>query len=324
MTARHGLGPHVVGQRIVLRHLVPGETGPSGGPLLTDVLGVCERWDDSAVAVRTAAGELRVVPLAQIVTGKPVPRRPAIRHRVSAREAESHVAALFPGMQTEVLGGWLLRLHPDPALAQVKRPNSLLAVGDPGAPVAELASRARAAYAGAGRRPLAHVEPGSPADRALRDLGWVPLGPETYAYQLASVAHLRRDLRAMPEDLAAAVEIEERDGTVEATVSGPDGLIGRGRAGLSRDWIGLHGLHVEESHRRRGVGRALVAALVDWGAEHGARTAWLHVDEANIDALRAYDSYGFATHHVMSYLTSPVFSAGAGAADAAAIRASRL
>jgi hypothetical protein len=35
------LGPHVVGQRVVVRRVVHGETGPSGGPALTDLLGTC-------------------------------------------------------------------------------------------------------------------------------------------------------------------------------------------------------------------------------------------------------------------------------------------
>ncbi|MFZ2503705.1 MAG: GNAT family N-acetyltransferase [Nocardioides sp.] len=313
----HRLGPHVVGQRVVIRRVLPGERGPSGGPAMTDILGVCERWDGVEVAVRRADGAVSVIPIGDIVTGKPVPPRPAIRHRVSAREAETHTAALFPGLHVEPLGGWLLRLHPDPALAHVKRPNSLLAVGDPGGDVAELARRALETYAAAGRRPLAHVEVASAGEQALRQLGWESLGPETYAFQLASVAHLRRDLTALdpahevvlaPGEVAlgeVAGEVTEEATTLTATVGGALGVIGRGRAAISGDWIGLHALEVDPAHRRRGVGRALVAALVGWGAECGARTAWLHVAEDNLSALRAYDSYGFSTHHVMRYLTLP-------------------
>ena len=39
-------------ERVVVRRLVRGETGPSGGPAMTDVLGVCESWTDGVVVVR--------------------------------------------------------------------------------------------------------------------------------------------------------------------------------------------------------------------------------------------------------------------------------
>ena len=35
------LGPHVVGERVVVRRLLRGETGPTGGPAFTDLLGTC-------------------------------------------------------------------------------------------------------------------------------------------------------------------------------------------------------------------------------------------------------------------------------------------
>ena len=50
----HGLGPHVVGQRVVVRRVVRGETGPSGGPAMTDVLGICTSW--AGRRLRGAAG----------------------------------------------------------------------------------------------------------------------------------------------------------------------------------------------------------------------------------------------------------------------------
>ncbi|WP_147384760.1 hypothetical protein [Nocardioides cavernaquae] len=81
------LGPHVVGQRIVVRRLVPGETGPTGGPAFTDVLGVCVAWDPCVV--RTDRGTV-TIPLAEIVSGKPVPPRPSQRLRAGFGECEAH------------------------------------------------------------------------------------------------------------------------------------------------------------------------------------------------------------------------------------------
>jgi hypothetical protein len=82
------LGPHVVGQRIVVRRLVPGETGPTGGPAFTDVLGICVSWDPCVV--ETATGARVVIPLAEIVSGKPVPPRPSVRMRAGFGECEAH------------------------------------------------------------------------------------------------------------------------------------------------------------------------------------------------------------------------------------------
>ncbi|HET7351353.1 MAG TPA: hypothetical protein VFJ28_10485 [Marmoricola sp.] len=73
------LGPHVVGHRVVVRRVVRGETGPSGGPAMTDVLGTCESWEDGVVTVRREDGTEVEIAVADIVSGKPVPPRPRRR-----------------------------------------------------------------------------------------------------------------------------------------------------------------------------------------------------------------------------------------------------
>ena len=55
----------------------PGETGPSGGPAMTDLLGVCIAWGDGVCVVAPASGGVPVtIAIADIVSGKPVPPRP--------------------------------------------------------------------------------------------------------------------------------------------------------------------------------------------------------------------------------------------------------
>ncbi|MCW2813853.1 MAG: family N-acetyltransferase, partial [Nocardioides sp.] len=78
---RHRLGSHVVGQRVVVRRLVRGETGPSGGPAMTDLLGVCEAFGDGVLVVRPEGAASVTVALADVVSGKPVPPRPSLRDR---------------------------------------------------------------------------------------------------------------------------------------------------------------------------------------------------------------------------------------------------
>ncbi len=47
----------------------------------------------------------------------------------------------------------------------------------------------------------------------------------------------------------------------------------------------------------------MIAALLEWGAERGATTAWLHVEVDNEPGLALYEGLGFATHHTCRYLT---------------------
>ncbi len=69
------LHPGLVGQRVVVRRVVRGEVGPSGGPALTDVLGILEAWDDQTLSVRREGGQLVTVPVADVVAGKQIPAR---------------------------------------------------------------------------------------------------------------------------------------------------------------------------------------------------------------------------------------------------------
>src|SRR3954470_18761179 len=84
MSTPPGLGPHCVGQRVVVRRVLPGETGPSGGPAMTDLLGVMESWTDGSTVVRAEDGTTTEIALRDIVSGKPVPPRASARMRVSA------------------------------------------------------------------------------------------------------------------------------------------------------------------------------------------------------------------------------------------------
>jgi ribosomal protein S18 acetylase RimI-like enzyme len=282
----HLLGPHVIGKRVVVRRIVRGERGPSGGPALTDVLGVCTAWGPTSCVVDSERGPVTIA-IADIVSGKPVPPRPSVRHRVSARAAEAHTAALFPGLETEPLGGWLLRSHQS---IRRRRANSCLAMGEPGVPFPE--AEIRDFYAARGREPLVQVEADGDVERHFRELGWTPLGDGDAHFQLASLARVRRVLGAR-----ADVPLTVSGSTARATLPHATG-----EAVIDGDWLALHALHVQPDHRRRGLARDVLASLLEWGAEQGAATAWLHVETDNEPALALYDSLGFTTHHTCRYL----------------------
>ncbi len=284
----HRLGPHVVGHRVVVRRVVPGETGPSGGPALTDLLGICVRWSDGECVVQPESGPAVTIPLGLIVSGKPVPPRPSPRFRVDPRECQLRALALWPDLVTEPLGDWLLRRS---ATSTARRANSVLAFGPAGVPDAY--ERVVAFY----DRPVANVLPDSPEDAFFRDRGWVTEGHEAdTVLMLASVAQVSRRL---PADLPPARVEDAGPGLVRAVVDD----VAVGFAGYADDWVGFRSLEVEESHRGQGLALAVMAALVEWGAGQGATTAYLQMLGDNAPARRLYEGMGFTPHHTYRYLT---------------------
>lgn len=291
----------MIGQRVVIRRLVRGETGPTGGPAMTDLLGVCESWSDGFAVVRPDSGTPVPIPIGDIVSGKPVPPRPSVRHRVTVVEAEAHTAALVAGVEATPLGAWSLRLEVTPTGRLRRRFNSCLAVGDPGMPIGDAAAQVTRFYREAGRTPYLSVERDGDLERALRDLGWVPDPTGDADLLLAAVAQVRRRLPRAE----AAIDLAVHGPRAVATIGTGCDPVAEGHAGLDGDWLGLHGLIVDPAHRRRGLATEVIAELLDWGAEQGARTAWLHVETDNDAARALYEPLGFAVHHGMRYLTAP-------------------
>lgn len=79
-----------IGRRVVVRSRLPGEIGPSGGPAMTDAVGVVEVADEREVVVRTRDGALRRVAREDIVVVRPVPptNRPRLQARARAPELD--------------------------------------------------------------------------------------------------------------------------------------------------------------------------------------------------------------------------------------------
>lgn len=97
----------------------------------------------------------------------------------------------------------------------------------------------------------------------------------------------RRYLRAVRRHPDAAVFVAESE----------SGIVGR--LSVSRDphpssrHVADLGLMVAASARRRGVGRALLAAAVEWARAAGVRKLELHVFPHNAPAIALYESFGF-------------------------------
>jgi RimJ/RimL family protein N-acetyltransferase len=122
---------------------------------------------------------------------------------------------------------------------------------------------------------LAEAVGGEPEGWLATDGAWRGVGEE------------RRYLRTVARYPYAAVLVAEDGGRVV------------GRLSLSRDphpasaHVADLGLMVAASHRRLGIGRALLEAAVAWAEGAGVRKLELHVFPDNEPALALYERFGF-------------------------------
>lgn len=319
----HTLGPHVVGLRVVVRRVLRNETGPSGGPAMTDLLGICESWDVSSTSIRAEDGTLTTIALADIVSGKPVPPRPSRFARLSADEVEDRARAFFIPVETGELGDWVLRFTGGDSA----RPNSLLPVGDPGTDADTAIARTIEFYAARGRDPVAQVVVGSPIQVELEARGWTVLRPgeADCDVMLAGTASVRRALagidtssvthadhitrdwlagndRALANYDAVAASLALAHATF-ATIDEDGAQRAHGRISVERDWGFVADLMVATDHRRHGYGRTMMAGLTEWAAEAGASVLLLQVLADNEPAQQLYAELGFERHHSYRHLT---------------------
>ena len=137
------------------------------------------------------------------------------------------------------------------------------------------------------------VRPADPSDaQGVKELGdAVSAEPEGWlATQDAwrSVGDERRYLRAIRRYPHAAVFVAEaEDGEIVGRLS-----IARDQHPASRHVADL-GLMVAQSHRRQGIGRALLEAAAGWAREHDVRKLELHVFAHNDGAIKLYEQFGF-------------------------------
>jgi ribosomal protein S18 acetylase RimI-like enzyme len=313
--------------RVVVRRVLPGATGPSGGLAMTDLLGVMESWTATSTVVRAEDGTATEIALRDIVSGKPVPPRPSTRLRLSPEEACRVANASWPAVHTRPLGDWLLRASGGFSA----RANSVMAVGDPGRPVEEALGEVLAFYAGHALPAWAQVVVGTGTADRFSESGWVTARPgeADSLFQVGGVAQASRAVRALlpadppevtttprltPRWLATDARAREHGEDARAVLEGPDQvgfvhvgdpLLARGRVACQGDEAGITDVWVSPDHRRRGLATVVLAELLGWAAERGARTVYLQVRADNPPALALYERLGFSTHHAYRYLAAP-------------------
>ena len=136
------------------------------------------------------------------------------------------------------------------------------------------------------------VRAAEPSDAAAlvalaRAVGSEPEGWLLSDERWRSVADERRYLRAVRRSPIGAVFVAEEHGELA------------GRLSLARDphpasaHVADVGLMVEAGHRRRGVGRALLAAAEEWARRNGIGKIELHVFPHNTPAIALYERTGY-------------------------------
>jgi GNAT superfamily N-acetyltransferase len=322
----------LVGTRIVVR--VRSVNG------LYDVLGDLLSVTDGHLRVLTRRGEVEV-DRANLVTGHPVPPPPsraAPPHRaLSVGDLEVVAAKHWQASETDWLGGWLLRA----ADGFTNRANSVLAIGEPGMPLAHAVLEVTDWYTDRGLRPVAAVPQARPDDPDAHQLlaaagafeaaGWQLIHDGSALVMTAPTGELRAPGPPLPAGLTLAFADRPDDAWLAAyhyrggssvppagrklLMSAPaqvfvsirDGsdIVALARGSLADRWAGLTAMEVAPSHRHRGLARHVIAAIAGWGWDQGARSIYLQVTDSNEPAISLYRSAGFEPHHVYDYLTPP-------------------
>lgn len=331
-------GVDTTGRRVTVRHRLPRPTARRSGPdRFADAVGQLVggragaevvRADGTRVAVRPE----RVAAVRDIVPTVSRPRLMVPDPAADTAALDLLAASQWPATTDEALGGWRLRA----AGGFTRRANSALVVGDPGMDVSaalghvarwyadrDLPARlsctdpevvAMALEAGWSQELTTAVMTARVADvlHALPD-GWADDGPRVRLDAEPSPAWLadHRDAAAHP-DGPGVLRAPRGTTGLFATAPAPAGAVataaglpGRGRGVVSDGWVGLSCLAVDPAFRRRGLGRLVVATLLDAALDAGAVRAYLQVVTADAGAVSFHRAVGFRYHHTTAHLRPP-------------------
>ena len=122
---------------------------------------------------------------------------------------------------------------------------------------------------------------------------------------LAIYNEVIRNSTAVFSDKEVSLEDRERwfdakmaQGFPVLVAADPSGVAGFGTFGEFRSWPGYrqsveHSVHVRSDRRRRGVGRALVLALIDGAAVMQKHVMIAGIDAENVTSISLHQSLGF-------------------------------
>lgn len=115
------------------------------------------------------------------------------------------------------------------------------------------------------------------------------------------------DGRGGAAELAVARRILLGCPALYALVRDDDGVPAAvGRLALVDGWGGIYGMATSATHRRRGYGSQVLAALLESGARRGLEGFWLLVTSANHGAQSLYTQAGFTHYGSYLYRQAPI------------------
>ena len=314
---------------------------------MSDAVGVLVSWTGGVLRVRRKDGTVAAIAEESLVAGKVVPQRGAAQRTHAAtgvRDLEEVAALGWRGTETEWLGGhgggWLLRA----AGGWTGRANSVLPLGDPGVPADEAIVTVRGWYAARGLTPRFQIPlpPADGLDAVLAGLGWT--APDEVGGVLVMTADVDDVLTGAPERALPPVPLPpvllnptpgpgwlatyryrggplpegalavllHADAPVFAEVVEGGATLAVGRASVDGAWVGITAMDTARAARRRGLGGAVLRALVEHGRQAGARHVYLQVSAANLPAIGLYASLGLSVHHRYHYRVAPAGEAQPG------------
>lgn len=230
----------------------------------------------------------------------------------------------WPARQSGALGGWRLNASDGWSL----RINACWPLGEPDRPIDEAIDAAEAFYAARGLPARFKLSDGAvvPANLSehLRARGYRPThgtvvmvgeasgviagatdaavtlsdapDPAFEAVLTASAAGNAADARERLDALGripapARFARLEVDGAVAAL----------GATAVDGEWAGIFGMRTLPGHRRKGLARRILAALLHEARELGARRAYLQVEADNAPAIGLYSGLGFVPAYGYRY-----------------------
>jgi GNAT superfamily N-acetyltransferase len=294
-----------VGTRVSVRYRRP----PGSVPALSDAVGHLLQVDP-VVRVQTRQGDVVEFAAADVLT---VRRLTDVPVRNSQIRAVEHAAALaWPGVHQDWVDGWLLRAGHGATM----RANSAvpLAIGASMNAVPAIVDW----YTQRGLIPRLAIP-----DRLI------PLGIDTpieceTRMMVCDLAHVTLASRSASNVTLASRPSREwldcyaRDVPVDvlaAVVGGDivfalraDAAVGRASVTQAPDgtrWLGLSAVRVAPDSRGKGHAKAVCAALLAWGIDHGATRGYAQVVDGNAETAAAvglFGSLGFTAQHRCRYL----------------------
>lgn len=252
-------------------------------------------------------------------------------HRAGAARADDvleleRIAALgWPGLEAEVVDGWLLRAGG----GWTGRANAALPVCDVADDLGATLDRVARWYRARCLPPLVQVP--LPACAVLRDhlvaYGWIDRwGAVVLTAAIDDVLHRTRRHPELPpvtfDEVPGAAWLEAyhylggslpavavdvlRAGSPRFLSVAEDGhTVAVCRIVVHRGWLGIAAVEVAAAHRRRGLATHLLGAALDHARAGGARDVYLQTTDENQAALTLYRGAGFARHHHYRYHGPP-------------------